>query len=164
MTPEQFQTLFEYHYAAHERIWDCVRGLAPERFLEPSDYSFGSIRNQLAHCMIVDIRWLARLQGEMPPELAFDEYPDASALRQAWIAVRKQFMAYIKDLTPADLNEFINLDFPGRYGRKRNPRWQILLHVINHGTDHRAQILARLHELGAPTFEQDLMLQLWSGD
>jgi uncharacterized damage-inducible protein DinB len=34
-------------------------------------------------------------------------------------------------------------------------------HVVNHGTDHRAQVLRILYELGAPTFEQDIMEYLW---
>ena len=51
---------------------------------------------------------------------------------------------------------------PHRYPEpKQTTRREVLIHVVNHGTDHRAQILARLHELGAPTLEQDLMLYLW---
>jgi uncharacterized damage-inducible protein DinB len=33
--------------------------------------------------------------------------------------------------------------------------WQVLLHVANHGTDHRAHILVLLEELGVKTFGQD---------
>jgi uncharacterized damage-inducible protein DinB len=41
------------------------------------------------------------------------------------------------------------------------PAWQVFAHVANHGTDHRAQILRLLHDLGAPTFSQDFMIYLW---
>jgi uncharacterized damage-inducible protein DinB len=41
------------------------------------------------------------------------------------------------------------------------PAWQILAHVANHGTGHRAQILRLLDDLGAPTFDQDLIIFLW---
>jgi uncharacterized damage-inducible protein DinB len=41
------------------------------------------------------------------------------------------------------------------------PTWQVLSHLVNHGTDHRAQVLRALHELGAPTFSQDLIHHLW---
>ncbi len=34
-------------------------------------------------------------------------------------------------------------------------RWEALVHIFTHGTDHRAQILSMLHGLGAPTFNQD---------
>jgi uncharacterized damage-inducible protein DinB len=42
-----------------------------------------------------------------------------------------------------------------------NPRWQVLLHLINHGTDHRSTVLQRLHEFGAPTFDQDFITWIW---
>ncbi len=41
------------------------------------------------------------------------------------------------------------------------PAWQVILHVVNHGTDHRAQVLRVLHDIGAPTFNQDLIIHLW---
>ena len=33
--------------------------------------------------------------------------------------------------------------------------WQVLLHVVNHGTDHRAQLLRLLNDLGVETTYQD---------
>ena len=33
--------------------------------------------------------------------------------------------------------------------------WQVLLHVANHGTDHRAQLLRSLNDLGVRTESQD---------
>ena len=33
--------------------------------------------------------------------------------------------------------------------------WQVLLHVVNHGTDHRAQLLRLLNDLGLETTSQD---------
>ena len=33
--------------------------------------------------------------------------------------------------------------------------WQVLLHVANHGTDHRAQLLRLLNDLGVETDYQD---------
>jgi uncharacterized damage-inducible protein DinB len=43
----------------------------------------------------------------------------------------------------------------------KEPRWQIITQVTNHGTDHRAQLLRILHDFGAPTFGQDLILYWW---
>ncbi len=33
--------------------------------------------------------------------------------------------------------------------------WQVLIHVVNHGTDHRAQVLRVLNDLGINTTYQD---------
>jgi uncharacterized damage-inducible protein DinB len=43
-----------------------------------------------------------------------------------------------------------------------HPRWAVLLHLVNHGTDHRSTVLQKLTEFGAPTFDQDFIIWLWS--
>ena len=40
-------------------------------------------------------------------------------------------------------------------------RWQVLVHQVNHGTDHRATVLQELHALSVPTYEQDFIMWLW---
>lgn len=42
--------------------------------------------------------------------------------------------------------------------------WQVLLHVANHGTDHRAQLLSLLNQLGMVTFPQDFIFHVWGMD
>ncbi|NOK62014.1 MAG: hypothetical protein GFH23_1086650n1, partial [Chloroflexi bacterium AL-N1] len=39
--------------------------------------------------------------------------------------------------------------------------WQVLLHVVNHGTDHRAQLLRLLHDLGVRTTSQDYIFYVY---
>jgi uncharacterized damage-inducible protein DinB len=40
--------------------------------------------------------------------------------------------------------------------------WQILLHVANHGTGHRAQVLRMLNDLGVKTSSQDYMFYVYA--
>ena len=39
--------------------------------------------------------------------------------------------------------------------------WQVLLHVVNHGTDHRAQLLRILNDLGVETTSQDYIFYVY---
>jgi uncharacterized damage-inducible protein DinB len=39
--------------------------------------------------------------------------------------------------------------------------WQVLLHVVNHGTDHRGQILRLLSDLGVATGSQDYIFYVY---
>ena len=39
--------------------------------------------------------------------------------------------------------------------------WQILLHVANHGTDHRAQLLRLLNDMGVQTKPQDYIFYVY---
>ena len=156
--------LFGYHFGMYDRVWDCVMDLTTDQFIEESDYSFRSVRNQLDHCINVDDRWVARLRLQTPPALVNPtDYADQASLRSQWNIIRKRVLSYVDDLTAADLDETIPAVLPDRFASPRHSaRRQILLRMVNHGTDHRAQILARLFELGAETVEQDLILYLWN--
>lgn len=164
MNPQHIRTLFDYHYASFDRIRNCAAALSQDQFVAGSSYSVGSVRNQLAHCLMVDIRWLARLNRQPPPEMEYADFPDQATLWREWEEVQDQVMAYVRRLSPEELNEVVDLQFPDRGGLRRSRRWQILVHMVNHGTDHRAQILALLAGFGAATFEQDLILHLWSAE
>ena len=39
--------------------------------------------------------------------------------------------------------------------------WQVLLHVVNHGTDHRAQLLRCLNDMGVNTTSQDFIFYVY---
>lgn len=162
MDAHGINTLFDYNYGAHDRVWNCVMELTPEQFVEESDYSWLSIRNHLVHVMSTDNRWLARVQNQaLPQRFEPADYADQDAVREQWNAVRDQVISYVTGLANDDLHEVVEVDLPHRGGVYRNRRWEILMHMVNHGTDHRAQMLARLHELGAMTVEQDMILYLW---
>ena len=163
MDSRTIKTIFDYHYGMFEHVWVCAAQLNAAQFVEDNGYSLGSVRNHLVHCMNVDDRWLARLQQTTLPDV-LDEatFPDLASIRPEWDAVRERVLAYVTGLTQAELEASVSVAIAGRYSEPQPCRRRdVLLHMVNHGTDHRAQILARLHDLGAPTLEQDLMLYLW---
>ncbi|NJL94491.1 MAG: DUF664 domain-containing protein [Anaerolineae bacterium] len=162
MDPTVIRTLFEYHYGQYRRVWQAVMQLNDAQFTQEVPYSNGSLRNHLVHVASVDARWLARVQGNPPPDrLDPAHFPSRQAARTQWEDVERASLAYIRVISPEKLAETLAFDLPQRGGPKHNPVWQVLHHVVNHGTDHRAQMLWILHNFGAPTFEQDLMIYLW---
>lgn len=162
MRADYFRTLYDYNYATHRRIWDCIMHLSDEQFVQDVNYSIGSIRNHYVHLIGADDRWLSRLQGvALPAAVGNEDFTAREATRRRWEQVAEAMQTYLNTLNEAQLDEIVHYDMPHRGGMKHDPRWQVLLHVANHGTDHRAQILRVLHDLGAPTFEQDLMIYLW---
>ena len=44
-----------------------------------------------------------------------------------------------------------------KYGVYRNPLWQSMQHLVNHGTYHRGQVTTMLRQLGAQPILTDLM-------
>lgn len=156
------QKLMDYNYGAHDRVWELIMQLDDEQFVQEMDYSWKSVRNHLVHIISVDNRWLARISNTaLPDRLELQDYPSKVFVRMKWDEVRYHIMNYVASVTDADLQETIEIDIPVRGGIYHNKRWEILVHMVNHGTDHRAQILNLVHQLGGMTIEQDLLLYLW---
>lgn len=164
MNTDYIRTIFDYNLWAHGKVWDCIMQLSDEQFVQDYDYSIGSIRNHVVHVMSVDQRWLARIAGNEPPvRLNTADFSTRAAARARWDDIQANNRAIVHSLTESDLARVITYDLPHRGGIKHDAVWQIIAHVVNHGTDHRAQILSLLYRLGAPTVEQDLTFYLWDG-
>ncbi|MCU0466290.1 MAG: DinB family protein [Anaerolineae bacterium] len=151
MNADDFRHLYDYHFTANRRLWDYV--IVPmdnQLFAHPISYSVGSIRNQCVHVASVDDRWFSGLAGTSLPDFANPiDYPDKASVRAYWDVVEQRQRAVLTTLDDAQLETH----FPGFFSDFKV--WQILFHVLNHGTDHRSQIHAMLHTLGVTTKPQD---------
>lgn len=155
MQLEMIRRLIEYHQATTRRVWDSIEQISDEEFLAGDDYSRGSIRNLMVHLASTERRWLAGMKN-LPEvgHLKFEDYPTRASARQVFENTSTDLAEYVNNLGEEEL-----LAQPDGIP---NPRWELLLHLVNHGTDHRATVLQSLHELGAPTFDQDFIIWLWS--
>lgn len=153
---EYIRTMVDYNYALYRRLWDSIMHLTDEQFVRDVDYSHGSVRNQIVHVAVVDGRWLRGLR-ERPDARQFNldptDYPTRESAHALWSSTAQDVTDYVASLDAGDLERQ-----PRGMG---GPIWHVLAHVVNHGTDHRAQILRALHDFGAPTFDQDLIFHLW---
>jgi len=150
------RTLLDYNRKLDERVWESIATLDDGQFVKELPYGHGSIRNQMVHVTSVNGRWWRALRGDPGARtyrLEPDEYATVGEVRSLWEVSSQALSEYLDGLTGADL-ERIPTGLPG-------PIWHVLLHVANHGTDHRAQVLQALDQLGAETFDQDLISYLW---
>ncbi len=65
-------------------------------------------------------------------------------------------MKFVRGLTQEDLNRVLEYKTM-KFGVYKNPLWQSLQHVANHGTYHRGQITTMLRQHGAQPIPTDLM-------
>ena len=162
MNAAYFRRLFDYNYWAHRRVWECVEQLTESQFTQPCDYSIGSIHDQMVHTMAAEWLWLARVCGTSPSSLfGTADYPTRAAVRAKWDAIEADWRAYVDRLEDSQINEVIEyVSLNGKMTRC-TPLWECLMQVINHGTDHRAQTLALIHQVGGKTVEQDFIFYAW---
>lgn len=159
MNAAAFRQLYDYHFAENRKIWDAfIVPLSQEQFTRQVSYSVGSVRNQVVHLMRVDEAWFSDLRGvEITGPFDLPDLQDRAAIRAHWDGVEQAIRAYL-----ADLRDEMLFEKPFAEGEDKDLiLWQVLLHVANHGTDHRAQLLRLLHDLGAGTGPQDLVFYLY---
>lgn len=159
MNADAIRHFFDYHFSENRATWDkYVMSLTQEQFTQPVAYSTGSVRNQIVHLMSVDDIWFSPLRGlDIPEWLNPDDFNDREKIRAHWDTLEKNMRAYLANLRDDMLTE---KPFPP--GEDENLiLWQVLLHVVNHGTDHRAQLLRILHDLGIKTVSQDYIFYVY---
>jgi uncharacterized damage-inducible protein DinB len=154
MNADAFRHFFNYHFAENRSLWErYVAPLPGDLFIQPAGYSHGSVRGQVVHIMSTDEVWFAGLRGATFPE----DFPpvmgdDRDAIRARWDAVEEMMREYLAGLTEEIL---VSTPIEEPEEDRDLKVWQVLLHVVNHGTDHRAQLLRLLNDLGVDTKSQD---------
>ncbi len=153
-------SLFDYNYWVNQRILEAAEGLSPEQFTSAADVSHGSLRGTLVHALGAEWGWRERCQGNSPRTLlSEDDFPDLESLARRSYEEEKAMCSYLAGLTDDDLSCII------RYNRTgdawfETPLWQILLHVINHGTQSRSEAAVLLTQFGHSPGDLDYMIFL----
>jgi uncharacterized damage-inducible protein DinB len=159
MNAGAFRHFYDYHFAENRKLWDHVMQLTPEQFTQPVSYSRGSVRDQVVHLMDCDDTWFSELQGVTPSEPAPQPHiDDRQILRARWDTIEQSMREYLAELRDEMLCEK-PIEEPD--DDKELLVWQVLLHVANHATDHRAQILRLLNDLGRKTESQDYIFYVY---
>ncbi len=144
------QTLLDYHYWARDIILDAVTELPRETFTRPVESSFRSVRDTVAHIYAADLVWYTRWVGQSPGSLTeYDQFPDVTSIRTAWKALESNVRQFVIDLGEAGVSRTFEYRLLSG-AADAAPFWQMLVHVVNHGSYHRGQVTTLLRQLGEP--------------
>jgi len=159
MNADAFRHFYNYHFSENHIVWDHVASLSYEQFTQAVDYSHGSVRDQILHLIDAEQMWFSELRDVRPLELpALSAVDDRQTIRAFWDSVEQNIRAYL-----ADLRDDMLFTKPIKEPDEDQILfvWQVLLHVANHATDHRAQLLRVLHDLGVETKSQDYIFYIY---
>lgn len=140
------ELLLDYTIWADDRVLEGARQLAPDALAAPIRAEWLSPHAVLVHMLAADRVWLSRWQGESPDRLlSAGDLPTLDAVAEAWAPLREEFRAFLQAI-----------DDPDRVVSYRTTRgipqqdvlWQMIVHVFNHHTEHRAQVALVLAQNG----------------
>lgn len=148
----------EYHRWATEEMLQSIVPLRDEDLDRDLGSSFGSVRRTLAHMYAVDVLWIARLKNDRNASLASVTVPtEMEELKGSWLTSLGGLLGEVHSGSEAYLKS--TCSFRNSTGAEfEMPVWQVLLHVVNHGTAHRGQITGMLRQLSAIPRTTDLVL------
>jgi uncharacterized damage-inducible protein DinB len=165
MTKDLIHLQILYTEWANRQLLDACRELTPEQFHRELGGSFPSIALNLRHILYAERSWTRRLVLSALPLFDWlgdprsDPGPPLEASLEAfdrhWPPVWASAREWIEGLSDADL------DFQLSATRADGTdflvsRWRIALHMVNHSTMHRGQVMNMLRALGQPVPSTDL--------
>jgi uncharacterized damage-inducible protein DinB len=154
---EDFRLLYDYNSWANHRTLDACAALSEEQFTRDLGSSFRSVRDTLAHICGVEWLWLERWHGRshnaLPPAA---EFPNLGSLRRRWDEVERNLLDYVASLTAEDIQRIIQHKTTQGV-QQAAPLWQMLPHLVNHGTYHRGQVATLLRQLSAKPISTDMI-------
>jgi uncharacterized damage-inducible protein DinB len=150
-------THLDYHRWATNQVMDECQALPAEMLVKDMKGSFPSIYDYLAHMYQADSVWLDRLEER--PVKTREEYAAPGCtydLRDAWLSVIDKMASIASAL---DENGWARVaSYKTMAGTPlTTPVWQMILHIVNHGTHHRGQITNMFRQLGVKPVSLDLI-------
>jgi len=158
MKKEEILMLFEYTRWVNRKVLEAAGGVTAAQFLSPADISQGSLRGALVHAYAVEALYRQRCQLGLSPDalISESEFEDLPALQMAWQQEQTAMHAYLESLADQDLDAVIR--YQSIAGEPRQHRlWQMLLQVVNHGTQTYAEAALLLTQFGFSPGNIDLI-------
>lgn len=139
---------FEYTRWASLKLIDACGRLTEAELTRDLQVSHRGVLQTMQHIYYADRTWLARLEGRTLPSFQDpDPGPSLEDLKTVWADVHAALIEFVarapEELFESELR-FQRLDGSAH----RMEHWKVLLHIVNHATLHRGQVMAMLRQLG----------------
>ncbi len=161
MNSRYFATLAAYNAWANRRLFEACERLGATEYMQERACFFGSLHGTLNHILVADRVWMARIEGQIPPNLKFDQilYGDLIGLKVARGAEDEHIRIMVAGITEERLDQRVE------YRNSRGDRFEaplplVLGHFYNHQTHHRAQVHGLLSQTKVPPPALDLIVFL----
>jgi uncharacterized damage-inducible protein DinB len=153
MTAQEALLHLRYSTWASRKLMDAVLALPEDQADRPTGVSHGSLLGTLGHIYLADRGWCSRM---IDPSLERRTESNLELLKTDWPAIQSKWEAWAEGAQDSDLER--DVTYHAMDGTAySSPAWQIVLHVVNHATLHRGQVMGMLRQLGVKPPGTDLM-------
>jgi uncharacterized damage-inducible protein DinB len=157
MNKQDILILYKYNQWANAKILNAAANSSQEQFIADASFPHGGLRGTLTHTLFAQWVWRNRWAGTSPTtRLRPDEFPTFESLRSRWMEEEILLMQFVEGLADERLNETIQ--YKNTKGvPHQQVLWKMMAHVVNHGTQHRAEAAAMLTDFGCSPGDVDMI-------
>jgi uncharacterized damage-inducible protein DinB len=157
----EIHSLFQYNHWANQRILQAAEHISPAQFLTPVPVSHASLRGTLVHILAAEMLWRKRCQEGLSPAslLAEEQFPTFELLQSAWQTEEAAWQAFLNTLNDEALGRIVHYTNTKGFPFETS-LWQILLHIVNHGTQFRSEAAVILTSHGHSPGDLDYIVFL----
>ncbi len=149
MNISDIQLLYDYNCWANQLMLTTAAELLPEQLSQPTGFSWGDLRGTLIHILDAENMWrnlchhnhllTHRLTEKQP-------FPTVESIATYWKTEEDAMRAYLNSLNDSDMENIVRYEVDGNL--RERVLWHCLVHVVNHGTQHRSECAAMLTNFG----------------
>ena len=158
---ELLQQLSAYHMWANNLLIDVIKNLAPELHRKEVPSSFNSLQKTVLHMWSAESIWWQRMKLQERIIAPADNFNgNMQDILEGFKTQNSQWNEWIIKAQTHHLEHvFQYQNLKGEHFKQ--PIYQMLLHLFNHGTYHRGQIVNMLRQLGIEKISQTDFI-VWS--
>ncbi len=143
-----------YEYWANERLLQVILPLTKTQQQQEIVSSFSSVHKTLLHTWGASAIWWQRLhkvEEIVVPGISF--HPSMNDIGKGLLQQNMQWIEWVDSASESDLQ--YNLPYKNLKGESfEQPVKEIILHINNHSTYHRGQLVTMLRQLGVEKIPQ----------
>ncbi|MEO6720352.1 MAG: DinB family protein [Ferruginibacter sp.] len=145
---ETLQQYASYNVWANQKIFDIARQLSEEQINQEIISSFPSVYKTLLHMLDAENIWWQRMKLEEHIERVSDTFTAPYAeLEKRVLQQSKLWEDWVKNANEFQLQHVFAYQNSKREQFKQAMK-EVLLHIFNHGTYHRGQLITMFRQLG----------------
>jgi uncharacterized damage-inducible protein DinB len=151
---EVLKRFADYNLWANGQLFDCMRNLTDEQLNREIASSFSSIYKTVLHLWLAEEAWWQRLKLVENLQLESQEFTgNFSELEKKFSRQSAEWADWVNNATEAQLSHVFAYQNTKREQFKQ-PVNEVLMHLFNHGTYHRGQLVTLLRQLGVEKIPQ----------
>ncbi|MGA3314924.1 MAG: DinB family protein [Candidatus Korobacteraceae bacterium] len=148
MTVDVLRHHLNYTAWASSRLVEAASALNQQELTRDFATADHNVLGTLVHVYAADRLWLGRVEGDPPaPFIVPEQDMNLAVLRSDWPALLERWKRWAALLTEDSIHRDISYK-SAKGDAFVTPIWQIVLHVVNHGTHHRGQASGFMRAMG----------------